>query len=254
MVTDKSNPQSGVTDKEASLAGGSAARDSRKDWFALSNFLMAIVSAIAGVASLLSATFFEENFPNFVFQVHWLIFVTALGVLYVLSSYLVSKFEIGGAAIGLIFRIPSWVELRNFGDQRVARVSYFALAAIPFVAYFLVDNPLGLGWLVDYKLPLNMKISFFIAFFFSLALIIFIIGCPKEFHRKKPFEGARNVNIVLTSVTKTNIAMEEADEFYNEAFDFSKIEIRALAWMFYALGLSYSVILLLRVAYFVVYA
>ncbi|ALJ36906.1 hypothetical protein D9623_20710 [Azospirillum brasilense] len=180
--------------------------------------------------------------------------MVALNIIYVAASYAVVAFTDKGGFLALIFRIPSWVELRNFGDQRVARISYVAMAAIPIAAYFIVENPLQLELLRGAKLPLNTKISFFIAFFLSLALLTFAVGCPKEFNRKPAFEGAKTVNVVLTSVERSVVNVREDLEFFDADLDASKLGLRGFCWLFYTLGLVLSVILLIRAALFVLKA
>lgn len=233
--------------------------------FALSNLFIVIAAAIGSTfvnqfSSVLNTIASHLlKFENQIYQIelpdlHWLVFVVALNIIYVLASYSVEVFSSRGGLLALVFRIPSWVELRNFGDQRVARISYVALAAIPVTAYFIVENPLQLELLSGAKLPLNTKISFFIAFFLSLALLTFAVGCPKEFHRKPAFGGAKTVNVVLTSVERSVVNVLEEQDFFDEALDSSKVELRTVCWLFYTVGLVLSFILLIRAAAFVLNA
>lgn len=222
--------------------------------FALANLVSVGVALLSGLisvfASVASKGIFDFELPH----LHWMVFVVALNVIYVSASYAVSVFTDKGGFITLVFRIPSWVELRNFGDQRIARISYVALAVIPVAAYFIVENPLQIELLRGAKLPLNTKVSFFIAFFLSLALVTFAVGCPKEFHRKSAFEGAKTINVVLTSVDRSVVNVREEQDFFDDDLDASKLQLRAVCWLFYTLGLVLSLILLLRAALFVLNA
>ncbi len=104
-------------------------------------------------------------------------------------------------------------------------------------------------------IPLNLKISFFISFFLSIALLVFIVGCPKEFIRKNIFEGTKNVNMVFGTADSAvvNVAQNE-QEFYDEALDISKLELRATCWLFYCLAFSFTIVILVRAARLVLFA
>lgn len=221
-------------------------------WF-LANILSVLVASGSALLSFFTAQFLEKKFDFELPEVHWMVLVVALNAIYVAASYVVAL-NGRGSLLVLIFRIPSWAELRNFGDQRIAKVSYVALIAIPLAAYFIVDNPLQFELLRGTKLPLNTKISFFIAFFFSVALLMFAVGCPKEIHRKPPFEGVQTVNLVVTSVDRSIINLRDEDDLFDVEIDSSKLELRAFCWLFYTLGLVLSVVLLLRSALFVLNA
>jgi hypothetical protein len=234
-------------------------RTEKSGWFALANLLsigLSIgVSIVGFLVSDVAARLFEGTRIAFELpRIHWMVVVVALNTIYVIASYLITAYTDKGGVLALIFRIPSWVELRNFGDQRIAKISYVALAAIPLASYLVVENPLALKIFEGAALPLNTKISFFIAFFFSLALIMFAVGCPKEFHRKPVFEGAKTVNLVLTSVERTVVNVEDRQDFYDPALDASRLELRSACWLFYTLGLVLSVIILIRSALFVLNA
>jgi hypothetical protein len=233
--------------------------EEKSGWFALANLLSVIASigtvVLSIFASDLAARLTEGTGIDFDLpRVHWMAAVVVLDAIYVVASYLISAYTEKGGLLALLFRIPSWVELRNFGEQRIAKISYIALIAIPLGSYFVIENPLQIGLFERATLPLNTKISFFIAFFFSLALITFAVGCPKEFHRKPMFESAKTVNLVLTSVERTVVNVEDRQDFYDPGLDASRLELRAACWLFYTLGLVLSVVILIRSALFVLNA
>lgn len=222
--------------------------------FLISNVLSISIAVVTTLISAFAIPGTERVFDLTISPIDLIVSVLVLNCIYVATSYGLSKFGKTSGLMKLVFRIPSWLELRNFGDHRVARVSYIALVIIPVSAYFVVDNPLRLEILNDAALPVNGKISFFVSFFLSVALIIFAVGCPKEFHRKSPFEGAKTVNIVLNSVTETVVKVNEESENFDTILDESKLEFRAFCWLFYTLGLLLSVVLLIRAALYVMHA
>lgn len=233
--------------------------EEKSAWFALANLLSVIASLGATVLGVLATDLVERLMEGtkIAFElprVHWMAVVVVLDAIYVVASYLFTAYTDKSGLLALMFRIPSWVELRNFGEQRIAKISYIALIAIPLGSYFVIENPLRIELFEGSTLPLNTKISFFIAFFFSLALITFAVGCPKEFHRKPMFQDAKSVNLVLTSVDRTVVNVEDRQDFYDPALDASRLKLRAACWLFYTLGLVLSVVILIRSALFVLNA
>jgi len=230
--------------------------------FAGLNIVAAIFSAFSGLIA--NATFGRldelrkvgDASAAFITQLHWLILFTSAISLYALACYAANKiYPNGEGPIRTVFRVPSWVELRSFGDQRLARISYFALAAIPVVVWFITDNPIHLDWMNGLSIPLNLKISFFVSFFIAIALVLFNVGCPKEFVRRNIFEGTKNVNMVFGNADRAVVQVSQDDQdFYDETLDLSKLEMRASCWLFYLLGLSFSVVLLFRAARLVLYS
>lgn len=253
------SPHSEAGREKAEAENSRKADAEKSDWFAFANLAATGVSFGVAVFTALVSIMVSwlTNRTGFVFdlpRIHWMAIVVVLNTLYVLASYITAVYRNKSGILAFIFRIPSWVELRNFGEQRVAKISYVALVAIPIGSYFVVENPLGTGMFEGVVLPLNIKISFFVAFFFSLALIMFAVGCPKEFHRKPAFEGVKTVNLVLTSVERTTVNVEGKQDFYDSTLDASRLELRSACWLFYTLGLVLSVIILIRSALFVLNA
>jgi hypothetical protein len=103
-----------------------------------------------------------DNMPEFHISV-WLIISTFL---YISICFIFSFRD--RKKVFEIFLIPSWIALRNFGEQRVARISYFLIAIIPLGIYIIVENPFGLDQFTGISLPINVKISFFVSFFLRL--------------------------------------------------------------------------------------
>jgi hypothetical protein len=115
-----------------------------------------------------------------------------------------------------LFRVPVWTELRNFGTQPIFKMSYFGVVAIPVLVSFVSSNPLGFEFLKEVSIPLNLKITFFVSFFLSLALITFIVGCPKEYVEKKvDLNASKNLNLILTNADRAvvNVAQDDSEFF-----------------------------------------
>jgi hypothetical protein len=163
-----------------------------------------------------------------------------------------AKLRLGGAVLKSVFRVPAWTELRSFGDQRLAKASYVVLMAIPIISYLISTNPLDWSSFANFQLPLNVKMTFFASWFFSMALILFTVGCPKQFRKTDLLGQAKNINLVLSEVHKPNILIQEESEFVDPVLDESSLEVRTLCFLFYGLGVIYSVIILIRSAIFVV--
>lgn len=88
-----------------------------------------------------------------------------------------------------------------------------------------------------------------------MALLVFVIGRPKEFVSKNIFEGTKNVNMVFGTADRSvvNVAQTE-QEFYDDNLDKSKLELRTFCWLFYLLAFSFTVVLLFRAARLVLFA
>lgn len=171
----------------------------------------------------------------FLTQLHWLVSIVAMVSLFVGVSYCYCRFiQNYLPSLGVVLRIPSWVQLRSFGDKRLAKVSYVAIAIIPIVAATISTNPFNVELFAKFGVPLNLKISFFISIFFAFALTAFLIACPPQLKNE--------------SDTTTEL------QYYDEAIDSSRLGARAVCWLFYALGLTFSLILLIRASITVIYA
>jgi hypothetical protein len=147
--------------------------------------------------------------------------------------------------------VPVWTQLRGFGDKRVARISYFALALIPTAAWFVSENPLNYEVLETVTLPIGIRLTFFASWFFSVALILFVAGCPREFRLTTPLEHARTVNLVLHESPNAGVNIESPKEIEDPALDSRMLELRATCFLFYVLGIAVSAIILCRAAWYV---
>jgi hypothetical protein len=85
----------------------------------------------------------------------------------------------------------------------------------------------------DFAIPLNLKLSYFSAFSFALDLIILAISCPKEIKKGDIGLGA--------AVNVTRIAH-------------SRIAMRILCTLCYAIGVVLLVVVLMRSALYVLTA
>jgi len=123
---------------------------------------------------------------------------------------------------------------------------------IPIIAYLVATNPLKLPLLENVELPLSFRLSFFASWFFARALIIFTVGCPKEFRQYNPLENAKTINLVMNDVVSPRVVIEQPQEVDDPYLDKSSLELRAVAFLFYVLGLSVATIILFRSAWFVI--
>ena len=213
------------------------------------------VSIAAGLLANLPATFeFTSRIPAALSAVHWSIWACVAPAIFTLVCYGNDRLPENRRFVRAVFYVPTWTQLNTFGDQRIARVSYWALAIIPVSAYFVTANPLRIEQLAGLVLPLSVKLAFFISWFFSIALILFAVGCPKESRRRDHTRDRRAMNVVLNEITAEKIVIEQPQEASDPKLDRSALGLRALAFLAFLLGLFISVIVLFRSAWFVVSA
>lgn len=65
-----------------------------------------------------------------------------------------------------------WTALRSFGESYILKVSYFSLAAVPFIA----KNTIKLG--VE-GFPVYLKLMFFSSLLISIGNVFYSVFCPK---------------------------------------------------------------------------
>lgn len=242
--------------KQKKEAESRESRAKKADWFALANMTAGVFAGIAGIATNIIVGRIDNirgidiNIWLLTIQLHWLLMFFTIMLFYAVTCYLVEKSDARNKIVRAIFRVPSWVELQSFGDQRVAKISYFSLAAIPLIVSFIKENPLRIHILNIIEIPLNLKISFFISVFLSVAVILLTIWCPKEFKQKQK-EKIPNAPIMIVGQHENSVISvksESGNEFYDAEIDASKLEFRAICWTAYVLAFSFALLLLFRAA------
>jgi hypothetical protein len=214
---------------------------------ALATILGALVDALTNIAVV------TKSLPALA-RVHWMIWVCSVPFLFAVACYVNDRRPEAKRLLKSIFRVPTWTQLQAFGDQRVSRISYWALALIPIIAYFVSTNPFKLNALDNFVFPLSFKLAFFVSWFFSVALVLFTVGCPKEFRLTNPLEDAKTINLVLNEVNQPRIVIEQPHPVDDPILDNSALELRAVSFLFYVLGLAVFIVILLRSAWLVVNA
>ena len=150
-----------------------------------------------------------------------------------------------------------WDELKELSQTQFFKLSYISLVAIPILVYainlgFLIHNAqlarqaitsivppatalpaslTGFHWTV----PLNLKLSYFSAFSFAVALIILAICCPKEI-KTDSAPASTAISPPPINLARTNPAM------------------RALCTACHVIGIILLVIVLLNSAVYIYYA
>lgn len=191
------------------------------------SFLATLIGILANIA-------FSKVLP-LLLRVHWTIWVSlALGS-YLIVCYIFERKRPITPIIGKIFRIPLWTELRSFGEQPAARISYWILIAVPVMVYAIKSRLITLV-APDLELPLNLKLTYFASWFIALPLIVFKAVCPKEIRRTSPLDKVRPVNIVLNNVGQPNISIEAEEKEIESDIDGSLLEMRTLCFSFYTFG------------------
>ncbi len=218
-------------------------------------FWVSLASAFAGligiVFDLVSSINVVKQVLPALSKVHWTFWVCAASALYTILAYLNELSRSEQRLSSGIIRVPPWSQLRAFGDKRVSRIFYWALVIIPISAYFVSANPFELPALTTITLPLSFKLAFFASWCFSIALLVFTAGCPREFRLEDPLERARTINVVLNEVNDARISFEKTELLENPDLDRSARELRAVSFLFYVLGLTLAVIILFRSAWYV---
>lgn len=182
------------------------------------------------------------KFPNFSI----IIWIGLFAGLYIITALVIeSKSKRRERFINKIFRVPVWSELRNFGDKNVAKVSYLGLILIPLFAFFYNKDLNGMVISELITFPENLKIIYFASWSFSIALILFGIGCPKEIRIVKSIENAKNVNLILNNVKSPRIVVQdESGQFPH--LDSESLFLRGICFLFYVIGIVLTLIVLIR--------
>ncbi len=224
--------------------------------FFASSVISIIASIIGVLLSIGASTNALTTLVPVISNVYWSIWICSVPALYAIFCYINEKIVETKLFSSSVLHVPMWTQLRTFGDQRIARISYWALVLIPVIAYFVSVNPMKVMILENIQLPLSFRLSFFASWFFSIALIVFTVGCPKEFRRQNPLENAKTINLILNDVNshKLIIDIEQPQEVDDPELDKSALELRATSFLFYVLGLTIALIILFRSAWFVVRA
>lgn len=184
-------------------------------------------------------------------KIHWTVWVCLLPALYGVSCYINDRISTGKRKLESVLTVPYWTQLRGFGDKRIARISYVAIAIIPVIAYFVSENPANIELFSSLEIPLGFRLTFFASWFFSIALMLFVAGCPKEFRKILPLESAKTVNLVLHESPGANVKIDTPKEIEDTALDSQALELRAACFLFYLLGISVAAIIFARAAWFV---
>ncbi len=198
-----------------------------------------------------SKSIVESSFPQnyFTININWLNYSVIFCSIYAMISYFLAKiFGEYSNFFTIIFRVPSWLELKSFGEQKIARFSYLIIVITPMIAYFVIENPFKVDNFYNIRMPVSLKITYFASFSLSLALLVFSIGCPKEIHQKNSFGDSRVTNIILLSSENSMVNLRENESIIDNEIDHSKIGIRTLCLMLYSISLILSTILLIRSA------
>ncbi len=212
--------------------------------FMITSILGVLTSLIsAGILkSITNLAFLEEvKFPS-------LPLVAWIGIsasIYCLIGFVLNLSIKNKGLFHRIFRIPIWSELRNFGDQNIARVSYLGLILIPVTAYFYNQNINGFILADHFTFPENIKLIYFASWSFSIALFTYSIGCPKLIRKERKLDKARNVNLILNSVTDTNVLIED-EKVEHPELDIENVLIRTLSFLFYLVGIALTIVVLFR--------
>lgn len=179
-------------------------------------------------------------------QIHWIVWITLTLSAYLGTSFVVHWRSSSTSSWRRIFRIPTWSALRSFGEQPVARLSYWALVGIPILVYVSHSEPIS-ALLPTFTLPLNIKLTYFASWFIAIALVLFSTACPQEV-RRKILGKAQVVNIILNDTVDTRVAVQGEGEVVPAEIDESLLGFRALCFSFYAFGLIAFLVVLVRSA------
>lgn len=214
------------------------------------NAIQLLISTLLSIGASITAIFLkigsDRVFPFFA-SIHWLAWVAIILVAYLLSSALIQWKKPNRPFLIKVFRVPLWSDLRAFGEQPTAKLSYWALIGIPIVVY-LIHSRIISFFAPDWSLPVNLKLTYFASWFIAIALVLFNVACPKEVRRKNPFEKVRTVNLVLNNVDRASIIVESDNEEIPQDVDEALLGLRALCYSFYVFGTVTFLVILLRSA------
>jgi hypothetical protein len=98
------------------------------------------------------------------------------------------------------FKFCKWTTLRSFGDSYILKVSYFSLAAVPFIA----KNLTKLG-VEDF--PIYLKLLFFSSLLISIGNLFYSVFCPKLIKKFESPNEMYRANLEIYKLRKiTNIS------------------------------------------------
>lgn len=217
----------------------------------VTSILGAVASVVGTFLSAAIASDFASDALPFLSAIHWTIWVCSVPAIFTIACYVNDRLPEDRRRLPWVLSVPVWTQLRGFGDQRVARISYIALAAIPILSYFVSENPLNIAIFETLTLPLGFRLTFFASWFFSIALILFVSGCPKPFRQSHALEHARTVNLMLQESPSAQVIIDSPSDVEDPALDSTLLELRAVCFTFYILGISVAGIILFRAAWFV---
>jgi hypothetical protein len=155
-----------------------------------------------------------------------------------------------------VFSIFGWDELKVLSENPVFKLSYASLIAIPLLIYFvkigLIASNLyaaknGIASIapaattatlpplpnLEWNVPLNLKLSYFSAFSFALALVVLAVFCPKDIRTGASPTLASAAGAIPIPLSRRTPAM------------------RALCTICYAIGLILLIVVLVRSAIYV---
>ena len=197
----------------------------------VTTLLGALASILGTVVSVAASDLAQDTLP-FLSKIHWTIWVCSIPALFAEACYINDRRPEEKRKFPTLVSVPVWTQLRGFGDKRVARISYVALAMIPMIAYAVSENPFDIKVFESLALPLGFRLTFFASWFFSVALILFVAGCPKPFRHVETLEHARTVNLVLHESPSANVIVDSPSEVEDPALDSSALELRAACFIF----------------------
>jgi hypothetical protein len=212
------------------------------------NFLTStIISGIAGVISSISYFGIEWLFPIF-YKIPKLLWLIIFLILYIATCLIVEKKQLQAPKIRKLFRIPLWSELRAFGEQRFAKLSYYALIIIPLMAFCYDKKFFGFAFSNYFSFPENLKLSYVSSWAIAIALLVFSVSCPKDLRRIRVFDKVRTVNLVLNNVEKPRIIITQDEPADDPILDKSSLLLRAICFLFYSIGVVVLLIILIKSA------
>ncbi|WP_333825334.1 hypothetical protein [Pinisolibacter sp.] len=226
-------------------------------------YLFVSVVLIEGIFGIYGAFFSDISILELIYissmtgvikSIHWLIWITILIIVYVIISVILEVLGVKNI-FSTLFRTPTWIELQNFGNQQLAKISYFAMVLIPIAVSLIQYNFFQIEIFKSFALPINFKITYLISLYVSFALFAFSAGAPKELKLKSDFGGTKMLNIHITNSSGSTINIDDRYlELLEDTTDKSRLIMRALCWMFYILAVCYALILLVRSIHIVLVA
>ena len=200
-------------------------------------------ASICGVNAVAPNPFFEKPY-----LIHGnatpFYFLTIIVAAYIAISY-INERHLSVDFLSKYFKIFSWQELKAFGAQPIARLSYVALVLIPVIVSFILNNPFDWPVLLHIEVPVTIKASFFISLYLSFALSLFATGAPKEL-KPSTDDKFKILNLTVTNSNSSNIVVGDSHEnSLPDIADISNPLMRSFCWLFYLLSVVYAVTILL---------